>query len=53
MRAQLLAGYGGGVGVDQDEGEHAGGRPVVDPGVHRAALDNDISGFQTLHLAAV
>ena len=43
----------GWVCIDQDEGEHAGSRPIVDPGVHRAPLDDDIAGFQMRHLAAV
>jgi hypothetical protein len=53
MRPQLLARHCRGVRVDQDEGEHAWGRPVVDPGMHRAALDDDIAGFQMRDLAAV
>ena len=53
MGPQLLAAHGGGVSIDQDEGEHARGRPVVDPGVHRAALDDDIAAFQVRHLTAV
>jgi hypothetical protein len=43
VRPQLLARRSSGLGIDQDEGEHARGRPAVDPGVHRAALDDDIA----------
>src|SRR5439155_24289360 len=53
MRPQLLARYGGRLGVDQDEGENAGCGSVIDPGVHRAALNDDIAGLQMRHLAAV
>jgi hypothetical protein len=43
MPPQLLPGHDGGVGIDQDEGEDARRRSGVDPGVHRAALDDDIA----------
>jgi len=43
VRAQLLSrGFRRG-GVDQDEGEDGWCRAVVDPCVHRAALDDDIA----------
>src|ERR1700730_16769283 len=51
--AQLLAGDGRRVGVDQDEGEDARSGSVVDPGVHCAALDDDVARLQMRHLAAV
>src|SRR5882672_586183 len=50
VRAQLLVSHSGGLGVDQDEGEDAGCGSVIDPGVHRAALDDDIAGLQMRHL---
>ena len=53
MRAQFLARRRSPAGIDQDEGEHARGGPVVDPGVHSASLDDDIAGFQMGHLTAV
>ena len=53
MGAQLLARDRGRVGIDQDEGEDARCRSGVDPGVHRAALDDDIAWLQMRHLAAV
>jgi hypothetical protein len=53
MRAQLLARDFGRIGVDQDEGEHGRSRPVVDPGMHRAALHDDVAGLHVQDLAAV
>jgi hypothetical protein len=53
MGAQFLTRHGRGLGIDQDEGEHARTGPVVDPGVHSASLDEDIAGFQMGHLTAV
>ena len=53
MGAQFLTRHGRGLGIDQDEGEHARTGPVVDPGVHRAALDDDIAWLQMRHLATV
>src|SRR6266404_5735893 len=36
-----------GLGVDQDECNYCRNRAFVDPGVNRAALDQDITGLQT------
>jgi len=51
MRRELPAADLDRVGVDQDEGEGAGRKAVVDPGVHRAALDDDVALFQVDGLA--
>jgi hypothetical protein len=51
--AQLLSRHRSGICVNQDEGEDAGDWPVVDPGMHRAALDDDIAGLQMCDLTAV
>jgi len=53
MRPQFLPRHRSRVGIDQDEGEHARGGPIVDPGVHRAALYDSVARFQMCHLAAV
>jgi len=53
MRAQILAAGFGRVGVDQDEGKHGRRRAVVDPGVHRAALHDDVARLHMHNLAAV
>src|SRR5271166_6873119 len=53
MGAQLLAGDLGWIGVDQDEREHGRSRPVVDPGVHRAALHDDVARLHMHDLTAI
>ena len=53
MGVQVLACYGGRVRVDKNERKDARHRTVVDPGVHRAALNDDITGLQMHDLAAV
>jgi hypothetical protein len=48
MGLQVLACYSGRVRNDKNERKDARHRTVVDPGVHRAALNDDITGFQML-----
>src|SRR6516164_384895 len=53
MGVQVLACYSGRVRIDKNERKDARHRTVVDPGVHRAALNDDITGLQMHDLAAV
>src|SRR4029077_5812981 len=53
MGPQLLTPGFGRIGVDQDEREHGRRRTVVDPGVHRAALHDDVAGLHVHDFAAV
>jgi hypothetical protein len=53
MRAEFLASDFGRISVDQDESENSRGRAVIHPGVHRAALDNDVARLHVHDLAAV
>ena len=53
MRRQLLAADLDRVGVDKDESEGTGLRAVIDPGMHRAALHDDVALRQMHGLAIV
>ncbi len=53
MRRQLLSAGLDRIGVDQDKGENARLGAGIDPGVHRAALHDDIARFHRYGLAVV
>jgi hypothetical protein len=53
VRAEFPVPDFGRVGVDQDEGEDGRRGAVVDLGVHRAALHDNVTGLHVHDLAAV